>query len=98
MLPALAYTNVPGITSPGGSDGTTTSFEGVGVRAGPGLPLEPGPCPPETPVGSCPLPRPIVTSAMRTRPTTDSTAAMGAPDGSKPYGSRVARRVAGRGG
>jgi hypothetical protein len=71
---------------PGGSVGTTTSFDGVGVRGGWLSPLASGPPPPgtPTPTGSWPLPSVIVTSAMRARPATERAAAIGVPFGRSP--------------
>ena len=72
--------------------GTSTTFDGVAVRVGTwSVPC--GPPPPLPGVnGSLPLVRLRVTIAMTSRPMIETTAAIGMPVGSRPYGSRAGRR------
>src|SRR6478735_2717108 len=94
MLPALAYTIEPLNVSRSG--GTTTTFGGAAVWAGPPSP-EPVPppfVPPFEPPtkGTVPLSRLRVTNATRSNPTTDSAGATHRPgeptanDGRDPTG------------
>src|SRR5437773_6304931 len=94
MFPALAYTIEPlKVTTSGG---TTTTFGGAAVCAGPPSPVPvPVPLPPpfEPPTkGTLPLSRLRVTNATSSNPTTDSSGATqraGEPtenDGREPIG------------
>ena len=85
MLPALAYTIEP---SNAASSGTTTSFEGAGVRAGPAT-FPPSPVDPPMPNGTSPLSRFSVMTPMSTRPMTESRGARIVPIG--PHAVRIAR-------
>src|SRR5690242_16791134 len=88
------YTIWPG-TLARGSSGTTTTFDGVGVRTGP--PGPPGPPLPPT-VGSEPPSSAKVTAAMMTRPTTEAAGATSngsrrTPAGTGPRGRGLARVI-----
>src|SRR5436305_14110679 len=89
MLPALAYAIEPWKVSAGG---TITTLGGAGVRPGPSpvVPSVPGPV--LFTIGSCPLTRPIDTSAITTSATAATAGQMCSAIGPIPYGSRVPRR------
>ena len=103
MLPAFAYTSVPGTVIPvsGGGVATITSFDGVAVRAGTSsVPWGVAPPPPGL-NGSSPLVRLSVTMPMTRRATTrehgrDRHAARQQPVGIAGRAGRALRRLGAR--